>query len=93
MPETPETLDPNPDESRDPAQASRPPNGSTDNKNGAMRAIRQLALFVGGTVIGLYSIATGSLFGWITGLVLIGASFFLVRRWWLPRSRGRRPGQ
>ena len=58
---------------------------------GDMTAIRRAALFVAGTLLGVYSIATGSLFGWVTGLALLVASFYLVRRWWLPRPR-RRPG-
>ena len=51
-----------------------------------MSAARRLALFVVGVVFGLYSIATGTWFGWVSGLVLVVGAFVLVRRWWLPRA-------
>jgi hypothetical protein len=54
-----------------------------------VRAIRDACAFLVGTAVGLYSIATGSTFGWVVGIALVAGSFFLVRRWWLPRSRGR----
>jgi hypothetical protein len=52
-----------------------------------MGPIRRTALFAAGAVMGLLSIATGSAFGWITGIALIAGAFFIVRRWWLPRER------
>jgi high-affinity Fe2+/Pb2+ permease len=48
-----------------------------------------MALFTVGIVFGAYSVTTGSIFGWTSGLALIAASFLLVRRWWLPRPRRR----
>lgn len=40
-----------------------------------------------GVCAGLYSITTGSWFGWATGLALVVGAFMLVRRWWLPARR------
>jgi hypothetical protein len=37
--------------------------------------------------MGVLSISTGTVFGWISGLALVAGSFFIVRRWWLPRGR------
>jgi hypothetical protein len=44
-------------------------------------------LFAAGTVAGVLSITSGTVFGWVAGLALVTGSFFLVRRWWLPRNR------
>jgi hypothetical protein len=49
--------------------------------------IRRTVLFAAGVVIGVLSIASGTTFGWVTGLALVAGAFFIVRRWWLPRER------
>ncbi len=48
---------------------------------------RRTLLFAAGTVAGVLSITTGTVFGWVAGLALVSGSFILVRRWWLPRNR------
>jgi hypothetical protein len=45
--------------------------------------LRRTLLFVAGTVAGVLSITTGTVFGWVSGLALVAGSFLLVRRWWL----------
>ncbi len=52
-----------------------------------MGPLRRMALFAVGTALGILSIATGTVFGWVSGLVLLAGAFFVVRRWWLPRER------
>jgi hypothetical protein len=52
-----------------------------------MSPLRRTLIFVAGTVAGVLSITTGTVFGWVSGLALVTGSFFLVRRWWLPRAR------
>jgi hypothetical protein len=52
-----------------------------------MGPLRRTLIFAAGTVAGILSITTDTVFGWVTGLALVTASFLLVRRWWLPRHR------
>jgi hypothetical protein len=52
-----------------------------------MGPLRRTLIFAAGIVVGILSITTGSVFGWVTGLALLSGSFLLVRRWWLPRQR------
>ena len=69
---------------REVAETGRPPGLLSLAR---MSAARRLALFVVGVAFGLYSIATGTWYGWCSGLALVVGAFVLVRRWWLPQGR------